>query len=241
MGGVGGGRVVGGVLRGDHSRAAIRGDTGLQLFRRLSQTEVGRGTLLRNLLLGGVAGLAAVGASDPPIGALNWVTVPAARDRPVLIVLAGCLAILGWVCWQLLRQNGRLILALEAHPAEPGRGREALAVDDLVPLEPGMPAPEFTGRDLDGELVSLQSLLAAGRPVVLFFTDPACVACAPGLELVAHAQRERADELTLAVISRGVSSGRRHGQCNWVCSGSFPSMMRRCLRPTESSAFPASG
>ena len=76
-------------------------------------------------------------------------------------------------------------------------------MDDLVPLEPGMPAPEFTGRDLDGEPVSLQSLLAAGGPVVLFFTDPACVACAPGLELVARAQRERADELTLAVISRG--------------------------------------
>ena len=64
-------------------------------FGGLSQTEVGRGTLLRNLLLGAVAGLAAVGASDPPIGALNWVTVPASRDRPVLIVLAGCLAILG--------------------------------------------------------------------------------------------------------------------------------------------------
>jgi peroxiredoxin/uncharacterized membrane protein YphA (DoxX/SURF4 family) len=172
-------------------------------FGGLSQTEVGRGTLLRNLLLAGVAGLAAVGASDPPIGALNWVTVPAARDRPVLIVLASCLAILGWVCWQLLRQNGRLILALEARPAEPGRGRDALAVDDLAPLEPGMPAPEFTGRDLDGETVSLHSLLAAGRPVLLFFTDPACVACAPGLELVARAQRERADELTLAVISRG--------------------------------------
>ena len=172
-------------------------------FGGLSQTEVGRGTLFRNLLLGGVAGLAAVGASDPPIGALHWVTAPAARDRPVLIVLVSCVAILGWVCWQLLRQNGRLILALGAHPAEPVRGREALAVDNLVALEPGMPAPVFSGRDLEGELVSLQSLLAAGRPVVLFFTDPACVACAPGLELVARAQRERADELTLAVISRG--------------------------------------
>lgn len=172
-------------------------------FGGLSQTEVGRGTLLRNLLLGGVAGLAAVGASDPPIGALNWVTVPAARDRPVVIVLVSCLAMLGWVCWQLLRQNGRLLFALEAQPAELGRGGEVLAADDLAPLEPGMPAPEFTGRDLEGEPVSLSSLLAAGRPVVLFFTDPACVACAPGLELVARAQRERADELTLAVISRG--------------------------------------
>jgi hypothetical protein len=46
-------------------------------------------------------------------------------------------------------------------------------------------------------------LLAAGRPVGLFFTDPGCGACETALDAVAQAQRERTGELTLAVISSG--------------------------------------
>ena len=64
-------------------------------------------------------------------------------------------------------------------------------------------APDFAGVDLSGEPVSLGSLLERGLPVALFFTDPDCGACGPALEAAAGMQRERAAELTLAVISRG--------------------------------------
>jgi peroxiredoxin len=113
-----------------------------------------------------------------------------------------CTGLLGLACWLVLRQNGRLLLALEAQ-SPTGAGTGTLHPDDLAPLEPGALAPEFAGRDLDGEPVSLRSLLARGRPVVLFFTDPGCVACLPGLEFVAATQHYRADELTVAVISHG--------------------------------------
>jgi peroxiredoxin len=168
-------------------------------FGGLTQTEVGRGTLIRNLLLGGIAAFVAL--SGEPVGAFHWVTIPAARDRMAIVFMIVCLAGLGWLCWQLLRQNGRLLLRLEAEGA--GSSPAGTGAKALPPLEPGTPAPRFAGRDLHGEPVSLDSLLAAGRPVALFFTDPGCGACESALDVVARAQRERADELTLAVISSG--------------------------------------
>ena len=170
-------------------------------FGGLTQTEVGRGTLIRNLLLAGIAGFVALGASGQPVNAFHWATVPAARDRPGIAFMVACLAGLGWLCWQLLQQNGRLVLRLEAEGA--GTSPPRTGARKLPPLEPGTAAPGFAGRDLHGELVSLDSLLAPGRPVALFFTDPGCGACESALAAVARAQRERADELTLAVISSG--------------------------------------
>jgi Methylamine utilisation protein MauE/AhpC/TSA family len=157
-------------------------------FGGLTQTPVGRGTLIRNAVLGAVAGLATFGAGDRRVGAVDWIVHTAPRDRAAVIVLASAVAVLGWFCWQLLRQNGRLLLRMDAQGG---------------PLEVGTMAPTFAGYDLEGEPVSLASLLAPGLPVALFFTDPDCSACAPALEAVALAQREREDELTVAVISRG--------------------------------------
>jgi peroxiredoxin len=171
-------------------------------FGGLTQTKVGRGTLVRNLLLAGLAGLVALGsASREPVSAFHWVTAPAAGDRPVIFLMIVCIAGLGWFCWQLLQQNGRLLQRLDAEglgasPSHPG-------ARTLPPLELGTPAPWFAAADLHGEPVSLESLLAPGLPVALFFTDPGCGACESALEDVARAQRERADELTLAVISSG--------------------------------------
>jgi len=107
----------------------------------------------------------------------------------------------GWFCWQLLRQNGRLLLRLEAEGA--GTNLPRTAAKALPPLEPGTAAPGFSGWDLHGEPVSLDSLLVPGHPVALFFTDPGCGACESALEAVARAQRDRAGDLTLAVISSG--------------------------------------
>lgn len=168
-------------------------------FGGLTQTEVGRGTLVRNLLLGAIAAFVAL--SGQPVSAFDWVTVPAVQDRPGVVFMVAALAGLGWFCWQLLQQNGRLLLRLEAEGA--GASAPKAGAKALPPLEPGTTAPGFAGRDLHGEPVSLDSLLAPGLPVALFFTDPGCGACESALDEVARAQRERADELTLAVISSG--------------------------------------
>jgi peroxiredoxin len=169
-------------------------------FGGLTQTEVGRGTLVRNLVLGLLAAFVAVGGES--VGAFGWVTAPAPGDRVVIVLLVG--SVLGLACfsWQLLRQNGRLLLRLDALEAagEPPRGGGAKAPASLAI---GTVAPAFSGRDLDGEPVSLESLLAEGRPVALFFTDPGCGACELVLDAVADAQHDRMEDLTVAVLSTG--------------------------------------
>lgn len=166
-------------------------------FGGLTQAEVGRGTLARNLLLAALSGAVAVSSGADPLSAFHWITIPAPADRVWIALLVVSVIGLAAFCWQLLRQNGRLLLRLDAE------GHRASSALSLPPLQPGSPAPEFSGRDLGGELVSLESLRAPGHPVVLFFTDPGCGACELVLEDVAQAQRERSGELTVAVISSG--------------------------------------
>ncbi len=169
-------------------------------FGGLTQTEVGRGTLIRNLVLGLLAAFVAAGVET--VGAFGWVTVPAPGDRLAIVLLVG--SVLGLACFsrQLLRQNGRLLLRLDALEAagEQPRGGGGKAPASLAI---GSTAPEFSGRDLDGEPVSLGSLLTEGRPVALFFTDPGCGACELVLDVVADAQRDRTEDLTVAVLSTG--------------------------------------
>ncbi len=93
------------------------------------------------------------------------------------------LLVLGWLGWQLLRQNGRLLLRLEALEKH---------IDELRgPPEPeGLPvgavAPEFDLPDLTGERRTLAQFRA--QPVLLIFFNPDCGYCrelAPKLAIVA--------------------------------------------------------
>jgi hypothetical protein len=167
-------------------------------FGGITQTEVGRGTLLRNLALACVAAFVVVGGR--PAGAFGGLPPTAAEDRPLLGVMAAALVALGWFCWALLRQNGRLLRRLDEYT---GAGPQASIEGRPSPLLGGMPAPEFEAVDLAGAPVSLGSLLSRGLPTGLFFTDPGCGACELVLDTVAAAQEARAGELTLVVLSAG--------------------------------------
>src|SRR5262245_15520807 len=84
-------------------------------------------------------------------------------------VLAG-----GWLGWQLLRQNGRLLLRIEALEEllhELGLG------DPAVPagLPIGWPAPEFELPDLSGGRRKLAEF--RGQSLLLIFFNPACGFC----------------------------------------------------------------
>ena len=186
-------------------RALARGSApDCNCFGGLTQTEVGRGTLVRNLVLGALAAFAAFG-TDEPIGALSWIGHVAARDRvPVIVIgvlVAGLLA-LGWFCLALLRQNGRLLLRLDAQASELGSGPPP----DLPPLEVGEPAPDFAGTTLDGDAVSLKALLAPALPVALVFADTHCGACE---QVLAEAAKGDRDRVTVAVVMRGDGAAAR--------------------------------
>src|SRR5215471_19070829 len=84
-------------------------------------------------------------------------------------ILVGC-----WLGWQLLRQNGRLLLRLEAiekHLDESGGGNKAAG----LPL--GSPAPDFELPDLAGVRKRSAELLGLGQPQLLIFFNPGCGFC----------------------------------------------------------------
>jgi hypothetical protein len=165
-------------------------------FGGLSRTAVGRGTLVRNAVLAAVAAFAAAAGTD---GAIAWIRDAVADDRGWVVAIVALTSIvlgLAWFCWQLLRQNGRLLLRLDAQTAELAAG------ETYAPgLEVGEPAPAFARDGIDGRPLSLEALLAPGLPVALVFTDPDCGACREPLELAARVQR--GDALTVAIVARG--------------------------------------
>ena len=142
----------------------------------------------------------------------------------VLGLLVAAQAAQGLFLTHLLRQNGRLLVRIEA--LEGG-----LATDDAVPapsrneaqLEAGLPlgsqAPGFGLSGIHGERLTLDSLRARGKPVMLIFTHPDCPACTGLLPEISRWQHEHAARLTVALVSRGTAEENRarsfeHGLTN---------------------------
>jgi peroxiredoxin len=105
---------------------------------------------------------------------MSWPMLGFGMILPWLVVLFGC-----WLFLQLLQQNGRILLHLEAleeklgnlsptstpeQPGEPGG------------LAPGTPAPAFELPDLEGRQHKLADF--RGRRLLLIFFDPGCGFCA---------------------------------------------------------------
>ena len=98
-----------------------------------------------------------------------------------LAILAG-----GWLGWQLLRQNGRLLLRLD----DLGKRLDALEFGDErkpdgLPLE--SVAPEIELPDLAGGRQSLAQY--RGQPALLIFFNPDCGFCRELLPKLATASR----------------------------------------------------
>jgi len=138
----------------------------------------------------------------------------------------------------LLRQNGRLLVRLEAVEATLAGGGsvEPSANDTPVHQAEGLPvgsaAPEFGLSGLHGETLTLDALRAPGKPVMALFTDPGCGPCNAMLPEVGRWQEEHADKLTLALVSRGEveenkTKAQEHGLSNvllqkdWEVSESY--------------------
>lgn len=181
-------------------------------FGQIHSAPAGYSTLARNGLFALVAGFVLWRGSegaDPSV--LGWLGSLSAGQ---LAVLSGGLVVLGLVAAQwvfllgLFRQNGRLLLRIEA--LEGGLGLDVPSGNgSQAGLPPGAPASAFGLPGLDGEEVTLDALRAPGKPVVLIFTDPGCGPCKALLPEIAHWQREHAGEVTVALLTRGTPEENR--------------------------------
>ena len=116
-----------------------------------------------------------------------------------LAILAG-----GWLGWQLLRQNGRLLLRLE----ELEKRLDTLEFgedDQPTGLLVGSEAPAFELPDLAGERKSLAHFRR--QPVLLIFFNPACGFCREMMPKLAGMQRSedrgQKSEVGLLILTTG--------------------------------------
>ena len=185
-------------------------------FGQLHSEPAGWKTLVRNGVLAAVAGFVVWrgydGAGPSAVGWLSGLSTAQLLGLGVGVVLLGMVAAQWWLLLGLLRQNGRLLMRVEA--LEGGRTEEPPAG---LPL--GEAAPDFELPNLQSQKLTLEELRAPGKPVILLFTDPNCGPCAAIIRDVGRWQEEYAEKLTLALVSRGereenAISASEHGLSN---------------------------
>jgi peroxiredoxin len=185
-------------------------------FGQLHSAPTGWPTLLRNLLLAAIAAfIVGFGRTNAGLSALDWIgTLALAQRIEVLaaVILAALLAAEGWLLWQMLRQQGRLLLRIEEleaqrPPTSSPQPPVAAALASGLPV--GMQAPGFSLSSLSGETLTLDFLRAGGKPIVLLFSDPGCGPCNALLPEVGRWQREYAGKATVVLISRGTPQANR--------------------------------
>lgn len=160
-------------------------------------------TLARAAVLAGLAALvAAVEWSDPGPSAVAWLgnlsTVEAlavAEGAALVAVVAGAV----WLGMHLLRQNGRLLVRLDAVERSVGLVPDEGAARAPEGLAVGSPAPDFRLPGRDGSEYGLADL---GERVVLVFADAGCGPCLSLFSQLDDWQTERAD-IALAVLIGG--------------------------------------
>jgi peroxiredoxin len=115
---------------------------------------------------------------------------------PWILIVGG-----GWLGFQLVRQNGRILLRLDAIEKQLGM-RPTERRRELAGLPPGRTAPDFELPDLTGGHRKLSDF--RGREVLLIFFNPACGFCSKMTEELAALPMDRPGEpLVLILISTG--------------------------------------
>jgi peroxiredoxin len=185
-------------------------------FGQVASAPIGPATLVRNVALLAIAALVALepaAEADPLVFAwlgarLTWVAGAA--------VVLGFLVIQTFLMLQILRQQGRMLLRLEAIEGSghafgfDGHANGVASHEHAhVGLPLGTPAPEFELPSLAGKRASLAELLALDRRLVLLFAHPSCGPCEALLPEVATWQTEHEEQLTLAIVSEGAPKENR--------------------------------
>jgi peroxiredoxin len=188
-------------------------------FGNLTRSEIGTSTLVRNVVLAVIAAFITIpGFANDNVGLSIADTFGTLNGFQWLILIIGvvllvAVAAIAWLLVHLLGQNGRLLVRLDRIEAALEDADIEFDLDDDEDDEDeedeeeglpfGAPAPAFTLSGLYGETMTLDALRSQGKPVLLIFTDPGCGPCNAMMGDVGKWQREHADKLNVALISRG--------------------------------------
>jgi uncharacterized membrane protein YphA (DoxX/SURF4 family) len=179
-------------------------------FGQLQTAPVGWATVARNagLVALAVLVLSRERGGGNVIAAFAGIT----GAEAVMTTLAGfalALAVIqGSLLLQLMRQNGRLVIRLDAIEARLGIGDGRGALPDSgsdhepAGLPIGTHAPPWSLADEAGAAATLNGLLEPRAPVLLVFLDPSCGACSDLLPELARWQDDAGLPLRLVTISR---------------------------------------
>lgn len=156
-------------------------------FGQIRSEPIGARTVVLNLILSLLAGvLFAIGSMRSPTRLFGWAADLTGGERAILVAGAAIAAALAGVCflmWQMLLQQGRILLRLESLEAVLGEESAAWpasqprAAGGLAGRPIGAPAPRIELADKGGQAVSVDALLRPGKPLILLFTNPTCGPC----------------------------------------------------------------
>ena len=181
-------------------------------FGQMHSAPIGSGTLVRNIVLAAVATFIVVEARhNPDLSAFAWLSAMTTAGRLMLatdLFLFTLILIQAWFMLQLVRQNGRLIIRLQAVEAQLGIDGAAL-VDEHAGLYVGTAAPSFSLGSLDGGIVTLNELCSHGLPVMLIFSNPDCGPCAQLMPEIVDWQRNYSAKITIALVTKGTDEENR--------------------------------
>ncbi len=193
-------------------------------FGQVHSSRVGAATILRNLALGAVAAFIAWGGPGLELSAAvarvaDLMLTPSDGDVPLRpadvigaaagIALFALVVIQGWLVFNLIRQNGRLLSRVEV--LEAATGAADVPRGPLLGLPIGAPAPGLALSELDGfslsnprgEAVSLRAVCGERQAVLLVFCDPEWGSCKEFLPQLARWQKEDGANVRVVLISRG--------------------------------------
>jgi thiol-disulfide isomerase/thioredoxin len=186
-------------------------------FGQLHSAPAGWSTLLRNPGLALIAGYVVLqGWDNPGASVTGWLGDLTTAQRVGTIGALVALILLaaeGALLFQILRQQGRILIRIEALQERLSSGVAPSAANvpaaPAVGLSIGTRAPSFRLNELLGHVIMLENLTAAGKPVLLFFTNPTCGPCQALMPDIARWQRDHTAALTIAVVTEGTADENR--------------------------------
>lgn len=186
-------------------------------FGQVHSEPIGWSTVTRNLALVGVGAFVVWQGRVSPSPSILARAARLTLSGPVgsmaslvtllLVALATWFVLRSWNQPEMWRRLAAAAAKIGIGLSFPVSSQQAEGLAVGLPLD--SPAPNFRLQTLEGQVMTLASLLARGKPLLLLFTHPQCGPCLALMPQIGSWQREHEDQLDIAVISQGSAEDNR--------------------------------